>query len=159
MLKTKIQNVDRKSLWGKKHIFQGKRSNTVPPGPGLGCDESWLRGGEGGGGAWLNPGQLCAVTHPAPRSIWKACDHSSPPRLWLRIGLVSQTHRFIPGAGLDLQQQHVQQCVCTHLRVDKKKIQNTWADWKMGQTNTYSLKFTCTCPHTLTVMGLLCPPK
>lgn len=29
----------------------------------------------------------------------------------------------------------------------------------MGQTNTYSLKFTCTCPHTLTVMGLLCPPK
>lgn len=78
MLKTKIQNVDRKSLWGKKHIFQGKRSNTVPPGPGpgLGCDESWLRGGEGGGGC-------VAESRPAMRR------HSSSTEVHLE-GLWSQ---------------------------------------------------------------------
>lgn len=49
-VKNKNPKYGQKEPVREKHIFQGKRSNTVPPGPGpgLGCDESWLRGGEGG---------------------------------------------------------------------------------------------------------------
>lgn len=111
--------VDRACEGSMTH-FQGKSNNIVPsgPGPGLGCDKSWLRGW-----TWLNPGQLWCITHPAPRTIWKACDHSSTLRLWPRTELVSQTRCSVPRAGLGIQ-QHAQYTVCFHVGVDRKKKLN-----------------------------------
>lgn len=113
---------------------------TAPSGPGDGAVVSLANRGE----RWQNPGRRCAITPPAPGSIWVAPDHGSPLTLWTTMELVSQTHRFISRGGLALQQQHVQQSVCIHEGVDQKNEQNeNWVTHMYMST------------HTLTVSGLL----
>lgn len=121
-------------VWGENPF------HTAPSGPGCGAVVGLANRGE----RWQNPGRRCAITHPAPRSIWSAADHGSL--------LTDQTD---DGTGQPDPPLHLQgrfgssAATCLYSWRSGPKKGKTPADWKLGHTHV------CVHTHTYSQWGAM----